>query len=139
MEKEEFEKELTQMTKPEVSQLKHQEMLAKAIAKSKDKTVLSLWWLIIPLYIILALLMKSLYMPDATLSSGIHDLTIKHRFVAYVVFLISPLVLILINAISVRKVYILSGKPKSISLLKTIWLNVLIIIFSILILIVYLI
>jgi hypothetical protein len=139
MEKEEFEKELTQMTKPEVSQLKHQEMLAKAIAKSKDKTVLSLWWLIIPLYIILALLMKSLFMPDATLSSGIHDLTIRQRFVSYAFFLISPLVLILINAISVRKVYTLSGRPKPISFLKTIWLNILIIIFSILILIVYLI
>lgn len=137
MEKDEFEKKLFQMTKPEVDQLKHQDMLADAIANSKDKTVLSLWWLIIPLYTIMMFLMKSLFMPGATLSSSIHDLITKQRFVAYLFFLISPLIFILINIISIRKVYILSGSPKSLNLLKTVWLNVLIIIFSIFVLIVY--
>ncbi len=137
MEKDEFEKKLFQMTKPEVDQLKHQDMLANAIANSKDKTVLSLWWLIIPLYIIMMFLMKSLFMPNATLSSSIHDLITKQRFVAYLFFLISPVIFILINIISVRKVYILSGSPKSLNFLKTVWLNVLIIIFSIFVLIVY--
>ena len=139
MEKDEFENKLFQMTKPEVDQLKHQDMLANAIANSKDKTVLSLWWLIIPLYIIMMFLMKSLFMPNATLSSSIHDLITKQRFVAYLFFLISPVIFILINIISVRKVYILSGSPKSLNFLKTVWLNVLIIIFSIFVLIVYLI
>jgi hypothetical protein len=137
MEKDEFEKKLFQMTKPEVDQLKHQDMLADAIANSKDKTVLSLWWLIIPLYSIMMFLMKSLFMPSATLSSSIHDLITKQRFVAYLFFLISPLIFILINIISIRKVYILSGSPKSLNFLKTVWLNVLIIIFSIFVLIVY--
>ena len=137
MKKDEFENKLFQMTKPEVDQLKHQDMLANAIANSKDKTVLSLWWLIIPLYIIMMFLMKSLFMPNATLSSSIHDLITKQRFVAYLFFLISPVIFILINIISVRKVYILSGSPKSLNFLKTVWLNVLIIIFSIFVLIVY--
>jgi hypothetical protein len=137
MEKDEFEKKLFQMTKPEVDQLKHQDMLADAIANSKDKTVLSLWWLIIPVYSIMMFLMKSLYMPGATLSSSIHVLMTKQIFVAYLFFLISPLIFILINIISIRKVYILSGSPKSLNFLKTVWLNVLIIIFLIFVLIVY--
>jgi hypothetical protein len=137
MEKDEFEKKLFQMTKPEVDQLKHQDMLADAIANSKDKTVLSLWWLIIPVYSIMMFLMKSLYMPGATLSSSIHVLMTKQIFVAHLFFLISPLIFILINIISIRKVYILSGSPKSLNFLKTVWLNVLIIIFSIFVLIVY--
>jgi hypothetical protein len=137
MEKDEFEKKLFQMTKPEVDQLKHQDMLADAIANSKDKTVLSLWWLIIPVYSIMMFLMKSLYIPGATLSSSIHVLMTKQIFVAYLFFLISPLIFILINIISIRKVYILSGSPKSLNFLKTVWLNVLIIIFLIFVLIVY--
>jgi hypothetical protein len=137
MEKEEFEENLIQMTKPEVSQLKHQDMLAKAISNAKDKTVLSLWWLIIPLYIISMLLMKSLFMPNTNLSSGIHDLAISQRFVAYTFFLILPIIFILMNTISIRKVYVLSGSPRSVSFLKSVWLNVLIILFSILILIIY--
>jgi hypothetical protein len=137
MEKDEFEKKLFQMTKPEVDQLKHQDMLADAIANSKDKTGLSLWWLIIPVYSIMMFLMKSLYIPGATLSSSIHVLMTKQIFVAYLFFLISPLIFILINIISIRKVYILSGSPKSLNFLKTVWLNVLIIIFLIFVLIVY--
>jgi len=137
MEKHEFEKKLFQMTKPEVDQLKHQDMLADAIANSKDKTALSLWWLIIPLYTFMMFLMKSLFMPSATLSSSIHDLIAKQRLVAYLFFLISPLIFIIINIISIRKVYILSGSPKSINFLKIVWLNVLIIIFSFIVLIVY--
>jgi hypothetical protein len=137
MEKIEFEEKLIQMTKPEVNQLKHQDMLAKAISNAKDKTVLSLWWLIIPLYIISMLIMKSLFMPSTTLSSSIHDLAIRQRFVAYTFFLILPIIFILINTISIRKVYVLSGSPKSVSFLKSVWLNILIIFFSILILIVY--
>ena len=137
MEKDEFEDKLFQMTKPEVDQLKHQDMLANAIANSKDKTVLSWWWLIIPLYLIAMLLMKSLFMPDTTLLSNIHDLTTRQRFVTCLFFLILPVVFILINFISIRKVYILSGSPKSFIFLKTVWLNVLMIIILNLVLIIY--
>jgi hypothetical protein len=137
MEKDEFEKKLFQMTKPEVNHLKHQDLLAKAIASAKDKSILSFWWLIIPLYIISMFLMKSLFMPNATLSSGINDLMTKQRLVAYLFFLILPVIFIVFNIISVRKVYILSGNPKSLNFLKPVWLNVLIIIFSILVIIVF--
>jgi len=127
------------MTKPEVSQLKHEDMLAKAIANAKDKTVLSWWWLIIPLYIISMLLMKSLFMPNETLATGIRDLTAKQEFVAYSFFLIMPIILIIINIISIRKIYYLSGNPESFILLKAVWPNLFMILLSILILIIYLI
>jgi hypothetical protein len=81
--------------------------------------------------------MKSVFMPNATLSSGIHDLIDKQRFAAYLFFLISPVIFILINIISVGNVHILSDSPKSINFLKTVWFNVLIIIFFIFILIIY--
>ncbi len=137
MEKEDFEEKLVQMTKPEVNQLKHQDMLAKAIANAKDKTVLSWWWLVIPLYVISMLLMKTLFMPDTTLISNIHDLTTRQKFVTWIFFLILPVFFILLNLISIRKVYHLSGNPKSFIFLKAVWPNIIMILFSILILIIF--
>jgi hypothetical protein len=137
MKKEDFEEKLIQMTKPEVNQLKHQEILAKAIATAKDKSVLSWWWLIIPIYIISTLLMKSLFMPNTSLIGNIHDLTSTQKFVTYVFFLILPIVIILLNIIGIRKVYVFSGRPGSIIFLKTVWLNVVMIVFSVIILIIY--
>ncbi len=137
MDTQNFEEKLTIMTKPVVNQLKHQDMLADAIAKAKDKSIISWWWLIIPLYIISALLMKSLYMPQSTFISNIHDLTTKQKFTSTIFFLILPVVFIIINLFSIRKVNFLSGSPRTISFLKTVWFNVLIILFSIMILIIY--
>lgn len=137
MEKEDFEEKLMQMSKPEVNKLKHQDILAKAIANAKDKTVLSWWWLIIPLYVILMLFMKTLFMPDTTLISNIHDLTTRQKFVTYIFFLILPIFFIFFNITSIRKVYHLSGNPKSFIFLKSVWFNIMMILFSILILIVF--
>jgi hypothetical protein len=138
MEKEVFEEKLIKMTKPEINKLKHEDILAKAIANAKDKTVLSWWWLIIPLYIISMLLMKSLFMPNETLGTGIRDLTAKQEFVAYTFFLILPIILIIINVISIRKIYYLSGNPESFILLRAVWPNFFMILLSILILVIYL-
>jgi hypothetical protein len=137
MEMENFEDKLSQITKPEVSQLKHQDMLANDIIKAKDKSVLSWWWLSIPLYIIAALLMKSAFMPHTTLISNLHDLTSRDKYSSLLFFLVLPLIFIAINLISIRKIYFLSGSPKTISFLKTIWFNILMIVCSILILIIY--
>jgi hypothetical protein len=137
MEMQNFDEKLIHMTKPEVSQLKHQDMLEKAIIKARDKSVLSWWWLCIPLYIIAALLMKSFFMPHTTLLSNIHELTGRDRQLPVLAFLVLPIVFIIINFISIRKIYFLSGNPKTITFLQAVWLNVLIIIFSILIFIIY--
>ncbi len=138
MEMQNFEEKLTQMTRPEVHQLKHQAMLANSITKAKDKSVLSWWWLSIPLYIIAALLMKSVFMPHTTLISNMKELTSKEKYSSVLFFLILPIVFIVINFISIRKIYFLSGSPKTINFLQTVWLNALIIICSILVLIIYL-
>jgi hypothetical protein len=137
MEKENFEKKLKDMTKPEIQGLKHEAMLENAIINAKDKSVVSWWWLSVPVFIILMLMMKSTFMPGTTLISNMHELESNQKYMSLIFFLISPLVLIILNAFSIRKIYFLSGSPKSINFLGTIWANILIIAFSVLILIIY--
>lgn len=134
---ENFEEKLTQMTKPEVTHLKHQDMLASAITKAKDKSVISWWWLSIPLYLIATLLLKTIFMPQTTLILNIHDFTSREIYSSVLFFLVFPIVFIVINFISIRNIYFLSGSPKSICFLRAVWFNVLMIIFSIFILIIY--
>jgi magnesium-transporting ATPase (P-type) len=137
MEMQDFEKKLIQMTKPEVKDLKHEEMLSDALSKAKDKSVVSWWWLSVPLYIIAAFMMKSMYNPHSSLISDIHDLTNKERALSVLFFLILPIVFILINILSIRRIHILSGSPTSFKFLGTVWYNVLIIFFSILVILIY--
>ena len=137
METRNFEEKLIQMTKPDVNQLKHQDLLANSIINAKDKSVVSWWWLSIPLYLIVMFLMKSFYMPQTTLISNIHDLTTHQKIFSAIFFLILPIVFILLNFMSIRKIYFLSGSPKSLTFFWTVWFNVILILFSILILIIY--
>lgn len=137
MESQNFEENLLKMTKPEVSQLKHQDMLSKAITNAKDKSVMSWWWLSTPLYIIAALLMKSVFMPQTTLLSNIQEFAFKEKYLAILIFLILPVIFIFLNFISIRKIYFLSGSPKSINFMLVVWYNILIIVVSIIVLIIY--
>ena len=137
MEKQNFEEELKLMTKPEINQLKHQEMLANAILNAKDRSVVNLWWLSIPIYIIAALFMKTVFMPGTTLISNIHEFAGKDKYSSLVFFLILPVISIIINLATIRKIHFLSGSPKEIKFLEAVWFNSLMIILSILILIIY--
>ena len=132
-----FEEQLEKMKKPEVSELKHQEFLSAAITKAKDNSALSWWWLIIPMYLIAAFTMKSFFMPQSNLISDIHELKEKHFFTTTLCFLILPMLFSILNLISIRKTFFLSGNPAIISFIKVVWLNVLIIAFSAIILIVF--
>jgi hypothetical protein len=138
MEKQNFEKKLEEMTKPEIQHLKHEEMLAHAIINARDKSIVSWWWLSIPVFVVLMFLLKSVYVPGTTLISNIHEFTIRQKYLSLIFFLISPLVLIIVNVLSVRKIHFLSGNPKSINFLGTIWFNIVIIILSVLIILIYL-
>ncbi len=138
MEQKNFEEKLLQMSKPEVSQLKHQDMLANAIITAKEKSVLSLWWLSIPLYILAMLLMKSFFMPSTTLFSNLHEMALQMKYTSILFFVFVPIIFIIINFISIRKIYFFSGSPKTITFLKAVWLNALIILVSLIILFVYL-
>jgi hypothetical protein len=138
MEKENFEKKLSDMTKPEIQGLKHEILLADAIINAKDKSVVSWWWLSVPAFVILMLMMKSIFMPGTTFISNIHEMESTQKYMSIIFFLISPLILIIINAFTIKRIHFLSGSPKSVNFLGTVWYNVLIIILSLLILIIYL-
>lgn len=137
MEKLNFEKKLNEMEKPEITQLKHEDMLSASIINAKDKSVVSWWWLSVPVFIILMLLMKSTFIPGTTLFSNIHELKSNQKLISIIFFLISPVILIIINTLTIRKIHFLSGSPKSFRFLEAIWFNVLIIAVSAFILIIY--
>jgi len=137
MEMQELETILTEMTKPELALLKHQDMLAAAIIKAKDKSVLSWWWLSIPLYMIAVLLMKTKFMRGATLLSNIHELKNKDPWSSFFFFVTVPVVFILVNSISIRKLFFLSGNPALPAFLSCVWFHIVIVGASLLILITY--
>jgi hypothetical protein len=137
MNTQDFEEKLKQMTKPEVDHLKHEEMLGNAIANAKDKSVVSWWWLAIPLYIIAMLWMKSVYIPETSLISGIHNFIAEQKFMSVTLFLVLPVIFIILNFLSIRKIYFLSGSPKTLKFIGIVWFNVLMIFLCILLLIIY--
>ena len=132
-----FEEKLINMTKPEISQLKHQDMLAKAIINAKDKTVVSLWWLCVPLYLLAAFTMKTIYIPQTSFISTFHELTNKQGYMAVLLFVVLPFALIVINLLTIRQLFFLYGNTKVRVFIKTVLPQVLIIIFSLFIIIIY--
>jgi drug/metabolite transporter (DMT)-like permease len=94
---EDFEKMLTDISKPEIKQLKHQDLLADQIMRSKNRTVLSFWWLLIPLYIIATLTMKTLYM-KTSLKQEIGLFKTNNPILSILLFLMVPVLTIIFNA-----------------------------------------
>ena len=137
METRKFENKLKEMEKPEIHNLKHEDILSRTIINAKDKSVVSWWWLSVPVFIILMLMMKSTFMPGTTLISNMHELESGQKFISVAFFLISPLILIIINALTIRKIHFLSGSPKSLNFLEAVWFNILIIVVAALILLIY--
>jgi len=137
METENFGKKIQEMEKPDVKNLKHEELLADAIVNARGKSVVSWWWISIPLFILCMLLMKSAYNPGTTFISGIEDLKATDKYVSLLFFLIAPIVLIIVNVMTIRNIYLFSGKPKSVSFPVEIWFSVLNIALSVFILIIY--
>jgi hypothetical protein len=131
-----FEERLEQMTKPEISQLNHQDMLAKALLSAKDKSAVSWWWLCVPLYIIAALLMKSFY-THTRLLSNIHEMRVHQKYMSLLFFVLVPVAFMVVNLLTIRRIYFLSGSPKRVTFLLMVWFNVLMIILSLFLLIIY--
>jgi hypothetical protein len=125
------------MTKPQVFELRHEEMLSDAISRAKDKSVLSWWWLCIPIYLIAALLMKAFYMPHTTMLSNLHELTGRDKYSSVLFFLVLPFFFIILSFISIRKIWFLSGRPLAITFFLKVWFNIIIIIVSVLVIIIY--
>jgi hypothetical protein len=112
-------------------------LLLNAVKNAKDISVVGLWWLSVPAFITAMLMMKSVYMPGTTIISGINELATTQRYIYLLFFVVSPLVLIVVNILTIRKVYQLSGNPKSLNFLGSVWFNVLILLFSVLVLFIY--
>jgi hypothetical protein len=133
-----FEEKLIKMTKPEIADLKHQDMLSNAILNAKDKSVLSWWWLSPPLYIIAALMMKTRFNPGTTFFSNLHELTDSNKVISIAGFIILPLIFIILNFLSIRQVNDLAGNPGGLNLFELVWYNIFIICVSILLITIYL-
>ncbi|MEP7322806.1 MAG: hypothetical protein ABI761_12845 [Saprospiraceae bacterium] len=130
----EFEDSLTQMTKPEVNQLKHEDMLAKEMIKAKDRSVVSIWWLAPPFYILGMLLIKALFNPEGNFFNYLVELVFFQKYLAISLFYLIPGILICINSWSIWKIYFIAGRPQSIRFIKSVWLNVLIILLALILL-----
>jgi hypothetical protein len=131
-------KTLEKMKKPETPHLKHEDILADAIISAKDQSVVSLWWLSIPFFIIIMLLLKIVYMPGTTLIANFQELASRGKYMTLIFFLISPVLIIIVNGLTIRKIQYLSGSSKAVKFLETVWLNILIITISVLTILIYL-
>ena len=132
-----FEDILTQMTKPEVPEMKHEETLANLIIKTKSRAAVSFWWLCIPLYVITALVMKSFYVPGITFISVLHELTSTKSYTGILLFIVLPVVLITANFLSIWQLFFLYSSLTKKGFVKTIARELIIIIISLLLLIIY--
>ena len=138
-EMEDFEKILNDMTKPQVSQLRHQEMLTDAITKAKERSLISWWWIALPLYLLAALLMKSMYMPETTLKSNLHEFKGMNGIASILMFLVLPVIIIIINLFSIRQIHRISKNLGLNILFRTVWFNLLLFLMSVAVILIYLI
>jgi len=115
---ERFEKTLTELSKPEVGELKHTDALASIIASIRDKSVTSAWWIVVPLYILATLMMKSFFVPGTTLRSSLQEFTEKNGLLANALFLVVPSVLTIANVVSIFNLYNSFGKRPKIEFLR---------------------
>lgn len=134
-----FEKMLSGIPKPQVGQLQHADLLAAAIQKTQDRSVLSWWWLSLPLYLIAAFWMKSAFMPGTGFLQQLHEWAARERFFATFLFLLLPFLFLMLSLLGMRKVYFLSGSPNLLHFLRIIWQNLLIIVVSLFVILIYLI
>ncbi|MVN20934.1 hypothetical protein [Mucilaginibacter arboris] len=134
-----FEKTLMQISKPQITELKHQELLAETISKIKHRNVLNLWWLSIPVYIACMLFMKSYFMPHSTLNFNIEEFKTENKYLSPLLFIAIPILLSIINILSIRKIYLVFGKLRTFQFAKTVIVNIVTLIISLIILTIYLI
>ena len=132
-----FEDVLEQLSKPTITNLKHTDLLQKELVRAKDKSMLSVWWLLVPLYLIIMFLMKSFYMPSYSLMKSIDELKATQPFFSILIFIIIPIIFLVINLNSILKIYKLFGQISIKAFIKTTWLNLMLILFFLIIILLY--
>jgi hypothetical protein len=105
----EFEKKMEEMSKPEIQDLKHQNMLAERIIREKRKTALTWWWVVLPFYVTATFMMKSLYFPGTGLFKFLGEFILTNSKGSFLLFVFLPLFTIIINVQSIWKLYFYSG------------------------------
>ncbi len=135
---ENFEKILIHMSKPRVKKLRHQDLLGETLMKAKDRSVVSWWWLSIPVYVIIMLIMKSMYNNGTTLTDSLNELKERDKYFSLFIFIIIPLLLIILNSGIIRKIYLQSWNHNHPGFIKHTWINILVILFSVIMMIIYL-
>jgi hypothetical protein len=139
MELKELETKLSKMEIPAIDKLKHADLLAYATIRAKDKSVLSWWWLSIPLYIIAMLLMKSFFIHETTWKTIMKNFIEQQHYSSLLLFVIIPVFSILFNFISIRKIYYILGNPEFKQILHMVWLHIILIFVSFVLIVLYLI
>lgn len=118
-----FEKILEQMSKPEIKHLQHEELLSKIISNAKEYSVLSFWWMSIPVYVIALFIMKTFFMPSSNVLEGLRSFKNDHHLAALLLFFIVPLILCVINLLSIKKLFQLTENISYTFQLKQVWTN----------------
>ena len=108
---EDFEKIITRISKPEIHELKHQPMLEDQLIRARRKTALTWWWTALPLYVVCALIMKSLYYPSSSPAGFILEFINNRPAISMILFGVIPVLAFIINFTSLRKIYFYSGTP----------------------------
>lgn len=90
-----FEKMLTELPKPEVKELRHEDMLAADLIRAKDKAATGLWWLLVPLYVLTMLLVRTLY-KKTSLAMELNAFYERSPLLALLLFIAAPLLLLVL-------------------------------------------
>lgn len=133
----EFEQKLDKMSLPSVDELKHEELIAANIINRKHKSSISFWWLSIPAYTIAAFFMKSFYYKGTSVFDMIKELINKEGYIGPVLFGVLPIVLLIINIISIRQANYLFGVLKRKAFIQSIFREILLIVLSFITLLIY--
>jgi hypothetical protein len=134
----EFEQKLSGLSKPEIKKLKHQEMISDQFIQMKRKAALSGWWILLPAYLTAVLAMKSFYFSGSDTFEFLSEFIRQRQFFSFSIFAGLPLLALILNVISIKKISFYSGNGlMSINLLKMISLPLAIIALSLVSLLIY--
>jgi hypothetical protein len=128
---------LNTLSKPVIPELKHEGRVLEEIMKAKDRLALTWWWSVIPMYIILCLVMKGMFAPRTTFLAEINLFIHNSPRTGIILFVVLPVLSVVINFYAINRIYFWSGRPKKLFWLKQVVFNILWLIVSLAILVVY--
>ncbi len=134
-----FEKKLQEISKPEIQELKHQQIIMERILAQNRKTALTWWWAFIPLYVMAAFIMKSWYIPAGGTLTYIKEFISGNPSLSFILFGGLPFLAMLVNMLGVKNIYFYSGsKWFSSAVLKSSLLPLILIVSSAVVAVIYL-